>query len=321
MITRLKSYKDFGFHRLTLFTASSPAFRWYSVKLPDMNIATLPLLFCRLSQTETLAYRPYGTGPTKVVLVHGLAARSETWSDLVSLFPANRYSIHLLDLLGSGESSKPKEGDYSIHGHAARLIGFLKQEGLGQVVLAGHSLGGAVVLLTAIEVMLRDEHDLLASMIIMAGPGYIQRLPLMADIFKNRYAAALFVALYAPDVWVKVGLKMAYYDHSLIDGEHIARYAPCYRNKAAKRALVATCRSLVPVNQEEITSRYQELRLPVLLLWGSHDQIVPLSQGTRLQAAIPGAKLRVIEECGHNPQEEKPLETYEVIDSFITNAN
>ncbi len=285
-----------------------------------MNIATLPLLFCRLSETETLAYRTYGTGPTTVILVHGLAARSETWSDLVSLFPANRYSVHLLDLLGSGESSKPKGGDYSIRSHAVRLIAFLKKEGLTQVVLAGHSLGGAVVLLAAVEVMLRDECDLLASMIIMAGPGYLQRLPLMAEIFKNRYAAALFVALYAPDVWVKVGLKMAYHDHSLIDREHIARYAPCYRNKAAKRALVATCRSLVPVNQEEIASRYQDLRLPVLLLWGRQDEIVPLSQGSRLQAAIPGAKLRVIEECGHNPQEEKPAETYEIIVSFMTEA-
>ncbi|TGU70140.1 alpha/beta hydrolase [Geomonas terrae] len=285
-----------------------------------MNIATLPLLFCRLSETETLAYRTYGTGPTNVVLVHGLAARSETWSDLVSLFPADRYSVHLLDLLGSGESSKPNGGDYSIRGHAVRLIGFLEQEGLAQVIVAGHSLGGAVVLLTAVEAMLRDERDLLASVIIMAGPGYLQRLPLMAEIFKNRYAAALFVALYAPDVWVKVGLKMAYHDHSLIDREHIARYAPCYRNKAAKRALVATCRSLVPVNQEEIASRYQDLRLPVLLLWGRHDEIVPLSQGNRLQAAIPAAKLRVLEECGHNPQEEKPVETYEIIDSFITEA-
>ncbi|WP_136516036.1 alpha/beta fold hydrolase [Geomonas edaphica] len=285
-----------------------------------MNIATLPLLFCRLSETETLAYRTYGTGPTNVVLVHGLAARSETWSDLVSLFPADRYSVHLLDLLGSGESSKPNGGDYSIRGHAVRLIGFLEQEELAQVIVAGHSLGGAVVLLTAVEAMLRDERDLLASMIIMAGPGYLQRLPLMAEIFNNRYAAALFVALYAPDVWVKVGLKMAYHDHSLIDREHIARYAPCYRNKAAKRALVATCRSLVPVNQEEIASRYQDLRLPVLLLWGRHDEIVPLSQGSRLQAAIPGAKLRVLEECGHNPQEEKPAETYEIIDSFITEA-
>ncbi|WP_224985094.1 alpha/beta fold hydrolase [Geomonas agri] len=283
-----------------------------------MNLADLPLHLCRLSEREILAYRRYGNGPAKVILVHGLAARSETWSDLVPLFPADHYTLYLLDLLGSGASSKPKETDYSIRGHSARLLDFLEHQELKQVTLVGHSLGGAVALLTAVEAMLRKAEDLLTAMVIMAGPGYIQRLPLMAEIFENRLAAALFVALYAPDIWIKTGLKMAYYDPKLVDREHIARYAPCYRDKAAKRALVATCRSLVPLDQEQIAERYQDLRLPVLLLWGSHDQIVPLSQGTRLRDAIAGANLQVLEQCGHNPQEEKPAETFAILHSFIS---
>lgn len=285
-----------------------------------MNLATLPLKLCRLSDSETLAYRSHGTGPKKLILVHGLAARSETWTDLVPLFPAGRYTLYLVDLLGSGESAKPEKADYSIRGHCARLLAFLKQEGLDKVTLVGHSLGGAVVLLTSVEAMLKGDSNPLSAMVIMAGPGFIQRLPLMAEIFRNRYAAALFIALYAPDLWIKLGLKMAYHDHRLVDREHIARYAPCYRSREAKRALVETCRSLLPVDQEEIVKRYQDLRLPVLLLWGRHDRIVPLSQGTRLQAAIAGAKLQVIEECGHNPQEENPTETYAIIDRFITES-
>ncbi|QWV92519.1 alpha/beta hydrolase [Geomonas oryzisoli] len=283
-----------------------------------MDFADLPLNQCRLSEREVLAYRCYGSGPAPVVLVHGLAARSETWADLAPLFPADRYTLYLLDLLGSGESAKPKQADYSIRGHSLRLLAFLDQRGLEQVTLVGHSLGGAVVLLAAVEAMLRGAQSLLAAMVIMAGPGYIQRLPLMAEIFENRIAAALFIALYAPDLWIKVGLKMAYYDHNLVDREHIARYAPCYRNRKAKRALVETCRSLIPLDQEQIAARYGELRLPVLLLWGRHDRIVPLSQGTRLQAAIAGAELQVIDECGHNPQEEKPAETFAIFESFIS---
>jgi pimeloyl-ACP methyl ester carboxylesterase len=166
--------------------------------------------------------------------------------------------------------------------------------------------------------MIEGDARSISSMVIMGWPGYIQRLPLMAEIFQRRYAAALFVAVYAPDIWIKLGLKMAYHDHRLVDREHIARYAPCYRDRAAKRALVETCRSLVPIDQEEIAARYQDLRLPVLLLWGRHDQIVPLSQGTRLQAAIAGSRLQVIEECGHNPQEEKPELTFSLIDEFLT---
>jgi len=276
-----------------------------------------PLHSCPLSDTEILRYRIHGTGPKHLIFIHGLAARSETWTDLAPLFPADRYTVYLLDLLGSGASSKPKTADYSIRAHSRRLLRFLELEALSGVTLVGHSLGGAVVLVAAIGAMVTGNDDLLSSMVIIDGPGYIQRLPLMAEIFQYRLAGALFIALYAPDVWIKAGLRMAYYDHRLIDREHIARYAPCYRDREAKRALVETCRQLVPADQEEISARYRDLRLPVLLLWGRHDAIVPLSQGTRLEAAIPGARLEVIEGCGHNPQEENPGETFAIIDGFI----
>lgn len=287
----------------------------FLIQSAAMNV---PASACLLSEIETLRYRVYGAGPRKVLLVHGLAARSETWTDLVPLFPAERYTIYQLDLLGSGESSKPKAADYSIRGHSQRLLRFLEREELTGVTLVGHSLGGAVVLLAAIEAMMKGDAETVAAMVIIGGPGFIQRLPFMAEIFQNRYAAALFIALYAPDLWITLGLKMAYHDHRLVDREHIARYAPCYRNREAKRALVETCRQLVPVDQEEIATRYKDLSLPVLLLWGRHDQIVPLSQGTRLEAAIPRSQLEILEECGHNPQEEKPQQTFEIIDKFLS---
>jgi pimeloyl-ACP methyl ester carboxylesterase len=296
------------------------------IVLPPLNfqscfcynvVMTAPLRECPLSETEILRYRSYGNGATTLLLLHGLAARSETWQDLLPLFPPERYTIYAVDLLGSGESSKPRKADYSIHAHSERVISFLERLGLAGVTLVGHSLGGAVVLLTSIEAMREGRGDLIASMIVIAGPGFLQRLPLIAEIFQNRLAASLFVLVYAPQAWVKVGLRAAYYDQRLVDRVHIERYAPCYRDREAKRALVETCRSLVPPDQQEIISRYGELQLPVLLLWGRNDSIVPLSQGTRLNAAIPGSKLEVLEHCGHNPQEEKPKETFHIIDRFL----
>lgn len=275
------------------------------------------LLEHTLSETETLRYRVYGNGPITLILIHGLAARSECWTDLVPLFPSDRYTLYVVDILGSGESSKPKKADYSIRAHSRRLLCFIEQQSLSGVTLVGHSLGGAIVLLAAIEAMQGGKSDLVSSMIIIGGPGFIQRLPLMAEIFRLPLAGKLFVALYAPDAWVKMGLRMAYHDQSLVDPEHIARYAPCYRDRKAKRALVATCQSLIPPDQEEIITCYGGLCLPVLLLWGRHDQIVPLSQGERLEAAIPGSKLEILEDCGHNPQEEKPEETLAIIDRFL----
>ncbi|HJV35419.1 alpha/beta hydrolase [Geomonas sp.] len=251
-----------------------------------------------------------------VVLLHGLASRAECWIDIVPLFPPDTYTLYLLDLLGSGESSKPKEADYSIRAHSERLLRFLEKASLSRVLLVGHSLGGAIGLVAAIEAMQTGRKRLLAALVNMAGPGYIQRLPVIAEVFQRPLAGTLFVLLYAPDAWIKIGLRAAYHDHSLVDRKHIARYAPCYRDRKAKRALVETCRSLVPADRDAIAARYGELKLPVLLLWGRYDQIVPLSQGERLNAAIPGSRLEIIEDCGHNPQEEKPEETFRIIDRF-----
>jgi pimeloyl-ACP methyl ester carboxylesterase len=280
-----------------------------------------PLLECKLSNTEILRYRLFGKGAHRVILLHGLAARSECWTDIIPLFPTDQYTLYAVDLLGSGESTKPVSADYSIRAHSRRLIRFIEELSLSGATLVGHSLGGAIVLVTAIEAMLAAKQALISSMVIMAGPGYLQRLPLIAEIFQKPLAGRLFVALYAPDAWVKIGLRAAYHNQLLVDREHINRYAPCYRDRAAKRALVATCCSLVPEDTEAMTSRYGDLRLPVLLLWGRHDGIVPLSQGTRLNAAIPGSKLVVIENCGHNPQEEMPQQTFTIIDRFVKEAS
>ncbi len=271
---------------------------------------------CRLSDSEILRYRRYGAGKKKLVLVHGLAARSETWIDLIPLFPRDKYTLYLLDLLGSGESTKPEGADYSIRAHGHRLINFLERKGLVGVTLVGHSLGGAVVLFAAIEAIGRDE--IINSVVIMAGPGFIQRLPLMARIFRIPLTGPLFMGLPTSDAWVRYGLRAAYYNQQLVDQQHVDRYLSCYRDRDAKLALIRTCRQLVPPDCAAIYDCYAKLQLPVLLLWGRQDRIIPLSQGERLKREIPGAQLKVIEDCGHNLQEEKPEETFSIMDSFLS---
>jgi pimeloyl-ACP methyl ester carboxylesterase len=277
----------------------------------------LPQQSCALTENEILSYRVQGNGPTKLVLLHGLASRSETWTDLLPLFAPEKYTLYLIDLLGSGASSKPRGADYSMLAHSRRLLEFLEREGLSEVTLIGHSMGGAVVLLASIEALRGEKKGLLRSVVVLAGPGYLQSLPLIARLFRRPLAGELFILLPAPIAWVKVGLRAAYHDHRLVDREHIARYAPCYQDRDAKRALVETCRQLVPSDCDEISAWYGRLRLPMLLLWGRQDHIVPLFQGERLEQAVPGAQLVVIEECGHNPQEEKPGETFEIINRFL----
>jgi pimeloyl-ACP methyl ester carboxylesterase len=62
------------------------------------------------------------------------------------------------------------------------------------------------------------------------------------------------------------------------------------------------------------------VRVPTLLVWGKQDTIIPLNCGELYQAAIPGARLTVIERCGHAPQLEKPQEFLSAVVPFLTAA-
>lgn len=272
--------------------------------------------YCR-SEQIVLRYRVYGRGTVPLVLLHGLAAWGETWSDLVPLIPPDDYTVYIPDLIGSGLSSKPVRADYSIRGHAQTLISFLADTGIQRACLVGHSLGGAIALLARIEAVRQQREDLIERLVLIAAPGFLQRLPLMVRILRLPLAGPLFLSLSAPEMLVRKGLEMVYYDQGLVNSLHIARYAPCYRGRDTKRALLATCRSIVPPDCEEIGACYRHIGIPVLLIWGREDRVVRLSQGRRLNEALPGSRLAIIDECGHNPHEEKPRETVGLIRGFM----
>ena len=60
-----------------------------------------------------------------------------------------------------------------------------------------------------------------------------------------------------------------------------------------------------------------KVRTPTLVVWGAEDQIVPVECGQLYQRAIPGATLRLLEQCGHWPHFERPQELAQLISAFI----
>ena len=82
-------------------------------------------------------------------------------------------------------------------------------------------------------------------------------------------------------------------------------------------ALVSTARALVPDRVDAIAHEVRTLELPVLVLWGRHDRIVPISTGERLSRELPDATFVIVETSGHAPQEERPAETLEALRAFF----
>src|SRR3954452_9645743 len=88
-------------------------------------------------------YRTVGSGPP-VVLIHGMINSSRHWEE-VALRLADRYQVIAPDLIGHGDSARPR-GDYSLGSHAASIRDLLAAIGFDRATIFGHSLGGGVAM-------------------------------------------------------------------------------------------------------------------------------------------------------------------------------
>ncbi len=91
-----------------------------------------------------VAFDVFGGGPP-VVLVHGTPSRSYVWRSVVPAL-AERHAVYVFDLLGFGESEKGEGLDTSIPAQSRVLAGLLGRWGLEALEIAGHDIGGAIVL-------------------------------------------------------------------------------------------------------------------------------------------------------------------------------
>jgi len=264
-----------------------------------------------------ISYRVAGHGPVSVVFIHGFAAALTTWDDIVPLLPPERFTLHLLDLKGFGFSSKPRTGSYSVQEQAAVTAAFLKARGLSRVVLAGHSLGGAIALLVTLQARDRGEPDLVSRLILISPAAYPQKLPRLMKWLTIPLLARAGMALIPVRAIVRHTLARVFHDRSAITPERIRRYERCFGRRGMAGVLIRSARAIDPDSYGAVTARYREIDVPTLVIWGSEDRIVRIGQGKRLVEEMPVARLAVIDGCGHNPHEERPCETAAAILEFL----
>ncbi len=265
----------------------------------------------------TLAYQVEGTGPVPAVFLHGYAASLATWHDLRRLIPADRYTVYLLDLKGFGFSDKPNDSRYSPADQATLVAGFLRALGLTGVVLAGHSLGGGIALLTAIRLR-EDDRGRIDRLVLIDAAAFRHPAPPFMRLLTRPLAGTLLLTLVPTRTMVRHVLAACFHDRAGITPERIERYARGFSRQGLCHAFVESVRRIIPPDYERLVASYGSIGVPTCIVWGRNDRITPLALGERLQREIPGAGLTVIDDCGHNPQEERPVETWNAIERFLT---
>jgi pimeloyl-ACP methyl ester carboxylesterase len=252
-----------------------------------------------------VCFRKMGEGPP-LVLIHGITSSSENWCGVAPRL-AEHHMLLAPDLLGHGNSAKPR-GDYSMGGFASGLRDLMMALDIPRATIVGHSLGGGVAMqfayqfpgmadrlaLVASGGLGRDVHSFLRAATI---PGAELVIPLLAS--RRVLNAGRAVGRTLDRVGIKLGndvLEMARGHASLGDPK-------------TRAAFVHTLRAIIDPSGQRVraTDRlYLAAQLPVLLLWGARDRIIPLEHGIRAHELIPGSRLEVFERSGHFPHLDEP---------------
>jgi pimeloyl-ACP methyl ester carboxylesterase len=274
----------------------------------------------RYDDNVTISYEAHGQGSTPVVFLHGFAAALTTWDDIRPLFPTAAFRLYLLDLKGFGFSSKPRDGKYTPEEQAGIVISFMKSQKLLQVVLVGHSLGGGIALLALQRAEAEEARELIGRLILIDCTAYPQRLPRILRWLRIPFLGWAILHLLPVRFMVRYSLERVFHDKKAITPDRINRYVTCFDSKGIDHVFSETCRWLIPDKYAAQSGFFRSIAVPALIIWGGEDRFVDLRLGRRLESEIPGSRLVIIPDCGHNPHEERPAETFAAINEFLADS-
>ena len=220
-----------------------------------------------------------GSAGTPILLVHGLGARGEDWGPMLTGLAKAGFHVYAPDLLGYGRSAKP-DVSYSISFEEGVVLGFIKAVHLQRPDVAGWSMGGWIAMKLTL-----DHPELVRRLVIYDSAGLY-------------FNAADGVAVFTPQNPAEVRKLVAILSPK-------PRTLPEFvaRDVVRKNSQIAWVihRSVAAMmdGTDLLDFKLQGISRPTLVVWGSHDDLIPLAIGQHIYASIPGASLAVIEGCGH----------------------
>jgi pimeloyl-ACP methyl ester carboxylesterase len=263
-----------------------------------------------------VTYRRAGWGPV-VVLIHGITGSSLTWEDVMEPL-AERYTVVAPDLLGHGESAKPR-GDYSLGAYASGIRDLLAAIGHDRATVVGHSLGGGVAMQMAYQFPERCERLVLVSsgglgrevhLLLRAAvlPGSELVLPVLASqgVIGRLDAVGAFLG--------RLGLRAG------ADLDEMWRGFSSLQDAGARAAFIHSLRTILDPGGQRVSATdrlYLAAEMPSLIMWGERDPIIPFRHGVNASETMPGSRLVSFPDAGHFPYRDDPRRFVHELTEFI----
>jgi len=238
---------------------------------------------------------------TTLLLIHGAGDSAAVWEKQVEHF-SKSYRVLAIDLPGHGaRTAEPGLESHELN--AAEVCRIMDREGLSKAVVAGHSMGGAVALLMAL-----DHPDRVAGLVLVATGA---RLKMRPDFIEQARQSA-----------EKYGSSVPASTHIIPVEQMVHPSVPpdvveWLKSRMGNASAQATHADFLANNNFDVMNRLGEIRAPTLVIGGSEDRMAPRKFAEFLAGAIPGARLEILDPSAHYPMVEQDQTFNECLDAFL----
>jgi pimeloyl-ACP methyl ester carboxylesterase len=220
-----------------------------------------------------------GSVGTPLVLVHGLGARAEDWEPLMVGLAGKGFHVYAPDLLGCGRSPRP-DVSYSIPLEEEIVVAFMRAAHLARADVGGWSMGGWVAMKLTL-----DHPELVDRLVVFDSAGVYFTVDEAADVFTPTDVAGVrrLLAVLSP--------------RPIAMPDFVAR--DLVQRIGAGAWVIHRSLGEMMSGKDLLDFKLHGIQRPTLVVWGSHDDLIPLEAGDRIHGGIPGSSMVVVEGCGH----------------------
>lgn len=248
-----------------------------------------------IRQEQEFKYVEEGEGDV-LILLHGLFGALSNFFDIIEYFKStHKVVIPILPLY-----ELPLE-DTSVLGYVNYVERFVKYKQYDKVITLGNSLGGHIALIYALR-----NPDKLKAVVLTGSSGLFESA--MGDSYPKR----------GDYEYIKKKAELTFYDPKHATKELVDELFTVVNDRSKVIRVIATARSALRQNLAEEVCK---INAPTLLIWGNNDTITPPFVGEEFHKLIPHSKLLFIDQCGHAPMMEQPVQFNRYLEEFLRTLN
>ncbi|RZU34052.1 alpha/beta fold hydrolase [Blastococcus saxobsidens] len=272
----------------------------------------------RIVHGHKRAFIRAGDGPA-LLLLHGIGNNCQTWAKVIDRL-AETHTVIAPDLLGHGNSDKPR-GDYSLAAYANGMRDLLSVLDVERATVVGHSLGGGIALQFAYQFPERCQR---LALVGSGGLGPELSAGLRAATLPG--AELVVTALAGVSGPLRTGLQGVERVGRATGWRRVGDLAQAVdallalKDVEARRAFLRTLRGVVDARGQAVTALdrlYLADSIPMLVVWGGRDPIVPARHAETVRELVPSARVEVFDDAGHWPHLDEPGRFCDTLLDFI----